>query len=71
MRKSRRDSYEQAYNAQAVVDAEGSQLILATDVIATPSDANQLEVALENVVESVGPRAGDAGRRGLCERRGD
>ncbi len=58
MRKSRRDSYEQAYNAQAVVDAEGSQLILATDVIATPSDANQLEVALENVVESVGPVQG-------------
>jgi len=55
MRKSHRDSYEQAYNAQAVVDAEGSQLILAADVIATPSDANQLEVALENVVESVGP----------------
>ncbi len=37
------------------MDAEGSQLILATDVIATPSDANQLEVALQNVVESVGP----------------
>jgi hypothetical protein len=33
---------------------EGSQLILATDVIATPSDANQLEGALEKVVESVG-----------------
>ena len=58
MRKSHRDSYEQAYNAQAVVDAEGSQLILATDVIATPSDANQLEVALEKVVESVGPVQG-------------
>ena len=54
MRKSRRDSYEQAYNAQAVVDADGSQLILATDVIATPSDANQLEAALQNVVQSVG-----------------
>ena len=36
MRKSRRDSYEQAYNAQAVVDAEGSQLILATDVTPPP-----------------------------------
>jgi len=55
MRKSRRDSYEQAYNAQAVVDAEGSQLILATDVIRTPSDANQLEPALEKVTEAVGP----------------
>jgi hypothetical protein len=54
MRKSKHDSYERAYNTQAVVEAEGSQLILATDVIATPSDANQLEVALEKVVESVG-----------------
>lgn len=58
MRKSHHDSYQQAYNAQAVVDAEGSQLILATDVIATPSDANQLEPALEKVVESVGPVQG-------------
>lgn len=55
MRKSRRDSYEQAYNAQAVVDAEGSQMVLATDVIRTPSDANQLEPALEGVTEAVGP----------------
>jgi transposase len=54
MRKSRRDSYEQAYNAQAVVDADGSQLVLATDVIRTPSDANQLEPALEQVPECVG-----------------
>ncbi len=55
MRKSKRYSYEQAYNAQAVVDAEGSQLVLATDVLRTPSDANQLEAALDGVVESVGP----------------
>jgi hypothetical protein len=55
MRKSRRDSYEQAYNAQAVVCAEGSQLILATDVTRTPSDANQLEPALKGVTEAVGP----------------
>lgn len=55
MRKSHRDSYEQAYNAQAVVDADGSQLVLSTDVIRTPSDANQLEPALEQVPECVGP----------------
>jgi len=46
MRKSKRDSYRQAYNAQAVVDAEGSQLVLATEVLRTPSDANQLEPAI-------------------------
>ena len=55
MRKSRRDSYQQAYNAQAVVCADGSQLILATDVTRTPSDANQLEAALEGVTQAVGP----------------
>jgi len=55
MRKRRYDSYEQAYNAQVVVEADGSQLVLATDVITTPSDANELKVALEKVVQSVGP----------------
>jgi transposase len=55
MRKSHHDSYVQAYNAQAVVDAGGSQMILATDVIRTPSDANQLEAALKGVTENVGP----------------
>ena len=54
MRKSHRDSYEQAYNAQAVVDAEGSQLVVGTDVIRTPSDANQLEPAVHSVAQSVG-----------------
>jgi hypothetical protein len=55
MRKSRHDSYQQAYNARVVVEADGAQLILATDVLTTPSDANELEVALEKVVQSVGP----------------
>ena len=54
MRKSRRDSWEQAYNAQAVVDADGSQLVLATNVIRTPSDANELEPALESIPACVG-----------------
>jgi transposase len=54
MRKSRRSSYEQAYNAQAVVDADGSQLVLCTDVLQTPSDANQLEQAISSVPETIG-----------------
>ena len=54
MRKSRRDTYEQAYNAQAVVDVGDSRLILATDVLRTPSDANQLSAALHSVDESLG-----------------
>ncbi|NKC34664.1 transposase, partial [Falsiroseomonas selenitidurans] len=39
MRRSDAHEYRQAYNAQAVVCAEGSQLILATTVVATPADA--------------------------------
>ena len=54
MRKSKRSSYEQAYNAQAVVDADGSQLVLGTDVLQTPSDANQLEPAIASVPETIG-----------------
>ena len=54
MRKSKRSSWEQAYNAQAAVDAERSQLVVGTDVIPTPSDANQLEPALESVPECIG-----------------
>lgn len=38
MRKSKHHEYRQAYNAQAVVCAEGTQLILATEVAVTPSD---------------------------------
>jgi transposase len=39
MRRSDAHEYRQAYNAQAVVCAEGSQLILAAGVVATPADA--------------------------------
>ena len=54
MRKSKRSSWEQAYNAQAAVDAEGSQLVVGCEVITTPSDANQLEAAIESVPECIG-----------------
>lgn len=39
MRRSDAHDYRQAYNAQAVVCAEGAQLVLATGVVATPADA--------------------------------
>jgi transposase len=54
MRKNRRAEYRQAYNAQAVVDADGSQLILAEHVTNCASDANQLEPALQGVDSTVG-----------------
>lgn len=39
MRRSNAHEYRQAYNAQAVVCADGSQLILATNLVATSADA--------------------------------
>jgi len=38
MRKSKAHEYRQAYNAQAVVCADGSQLILTTNMATTPTD---------------------------------
>jgi hypothetical protein len=52
MRKSRRDGWTQSYNAQAVVDADGSQLVLAAHVTGTPSDAGGLEAAREALSEN-------------------
>jgi len=54
MRKSKRDGYRQAYNAQAAVDADGSQLIVATDVLQTPSDANELVPVIDQVEKNAG-----------------
>ncbi len=54
MRKSKRDGYEQAYNAQAVVDADGSQLILGTDVLTSPNEAHELERILQELPKAVG-----------------
>ena len=54
MRKNRRAEYRQAYNAQAVVDAEGSQLILAEHVTNCANDVNELEPAVQGVDPTVG-----------------
>ena len=58
MRKSKWVGFQQAYNAWPVVDAEGTQLVLATDVLRTPSDANQLEAGVTGVPECVGEGEG-------------
>ena len=41
MRKNKRSGYDQKYNAQAVVDADGSQLILGARVSQCASDRNE------------------------------
>ena len=54
MRKNRRAEYRQAYNAQAAVDADGSQLILAEHVTNCASDAGELEPAVHGIDPVVG-----------------
>lgn len=54
MKKSKRDSYEQRYNAQAVVDAEGSQLIVGTRITQCASDRNELESNIREIPDKIG-----------------
>ena len=54
MRKSKREGYTQSYNAQAAVDADGSQWILSNHVTTCASDANELEPAVKNIPASIG-----------------
>ena len=64
MRKSKTHEYRQAYNAQAVVCAEGSQLVLATNMATTPSDQPTFAATILAMEQTVGlPRTvlADAG----------
>lgn len=54
MRRSDAHEYRQAYNAQAVVCAEGSQLILATNLTACPSDAPSFAATLLGMEQRIG-----------------
>ena len=54
MRRSDAHEYRQAYNAQAVVCAEGSQLILATGVVATPADAPSFAATILGMEQGIG-----------------
>jgi len=64
MRKSKHHEYRQAYNAQAVVCAGGSQLILATNMATTPSDQPTFAATILAMESTIGlPRTvlADAG----------
>jgi transposase len=54
MRKSKREGYTQSYNAQAVVDAEGSQLIVGQRVSVCASDAGEMEPDLQSIPACLG-----------------
>ncbi len=64
MRKSKAHEYRQAYNAQAVVCAEGTQFILATNMATTPSDQPIFAATVLGMEKTIGlPRTvfADAG----------
>lgn len=54
MRKSKREGYTQGYNAQAVVDAEGSQLLVGQRVSDCASAAGQMEPNLQSMPQTLG-----------------
>lgn len=73
MRKSKAHEYRQAYNAQAVVCAEGRQLIVATNIATTPSDQPTFAATILAMRDTVGlPQtvladAGDASGAAVAE----
>jgi len=54
MRKSKSEGYTQSYNAQAVVDAGGSYLIVGQRVCDCPSDAGELVADVASIPASLG-----------------
>src|SRR6185312_7356991 len=54
MRRSDAHEYRQAYNAQAVVCADGAQLILATNLVATSADAPSFSQTILGMQSTVG-----------------
>ena len=54
MRRSDAHEYRQAYNAQAVVCADGSQLILATNLVPTSADAPSFAATVLGMKDTIG-----------------
>ena len=54
MRRSDAHEYRQAYNAQAVVCAEGPQLVLATNLVATSADAPSFAATILGMRGTIG-----------------
>lgn len=64
MGKSKCHEYRPAYNAQAVVDADGSQLVLCAEVSGNAADAPSFQPIIEALCEKVGEPStvlGDSG----------
>ncbi len=54
MRKNLRSGFEQSYNAQATVDADGTQLVLAARVTNHSCDKNELVPDIQAIPPSIG-----------------
>ena len=54
MRKNKRSEYQQCYNVQAVVDAEGSQLVVGNRVSDCASDRNELVADVDSMPDALG-----------------
>jgi len=54
MRRSDAHEYRQAYNAQAVVCADGAQLVLATNLVATSADAPSFAQTILAMQDTIG-----------------
>jgi transposase len=54
MRRSNRHEYRQAYNAQAVVCADGTQLVVATNCVATTADAPSFAATILAMQNTIG-----------------
>jgi transposase len=67
MRKSKRHEYRQAYNAQVVVDADGSQLVLLADVSQNASDAPGFEATIETLCAELGQPTTVLGDSGFAQ----
>jgi hypothetical protein len=64
MRKNKRAGFTESYNAQAAVDADGSQFIVGKHVSQSASDSTELENGIKSIPNELGkPTAGllDAG----------
>lgn len=54
MRRNKRSEHRQRYNAQAVVDAEGTQLVLGSRVSTRASDRSELVADVDSMPDSLG-----------------
>jgi hypothetical protein len=54
MRRSDAHEYRQAYNAQAVVCADGTQLVLATNLVVTSADAPSFAATVLSMEKTIG-----------------